>query len=46
MIPLQIVGLIIPILFLLGGLFLREPAIPRGWKWLHYADPIKYALVS
>jgi len=38
------VGLVIPILFLLGGLFLREPQIPRGWKWAHIIDPITYAL--
>jgi ABC-type multidrug transport system permease subunit len=25
-----VVGLVIPILFLFGGLFLREPAIPKG----------------
>ncbi|RYY30949.1 ABC transporter permease, partial [archaeon] len=39
-----VIGLIIPLLFLFGGLFLREPSIPRGWKWMHIIDPITYAL--
>ena len=38
------VNLVVPILFLFGGLFLRQPAIPIGWQWLHWADPITYAL--
>jgi ABC-type multidrug transport system ATPase subunit len=37
-----VVSILMPVLFLFGGLFLREPSIPRGWKWLHYADPVKY----
>ncbi len=30
--------------FLFGGLFSPAPAIPAGWKWLWFANPITYAL--
>ncbi len=32
--------------FLFGGLFLRPPQIPKGWRWLNIADPITYSLAA
>jgi len=48
-----IIGLIIPLAFLFGGLYLQKPLIPNGasnghqgiyWLWAYYADPISYSL--
>ena len=39
-----VVGLVIPILFLMGGLFISAPQLPRGWQWANWADPIKYVI--
>jgi len=38
------ISLLIPILFLFGGLFARYPTLPAGWRWMYWADPIHYAL--
>ena len=48
-----VIGLVIPLAFLFGGLYLPKPQIPNGpsnghphiyWLWAYYADPISYAL--
>ena len=48
-----VVGLIIPLAFLFGGLYLQKPLIPNGasnghpgiyWRWAYYLDPISYSL--
>ena len=48
-----VIGLVIPLAFLFGGLYLPQPQIPNGaenghphiyWQWAYYLDPISYAL--
>ena len=48
-----IIGLVIPLAFLFGGLYLPKPQIPNGaqnghphiyWLWAYYLDPISYSL--
>jgi ABC-type multidrug transport system ATPase subunit/ABC-type multidrug transport system permease subunit len=48
-----VIGLVIPLAFLFGGLYLPKSQIPNGsanghphiyWLWAYYVDPISYAL--
>jgi ABC-type multidrug transport system ATPase subunit/ABC-type multidrug transport system permease subunit len=50
-----VIGLVIPLAFLFGGLYLPKPQIPNGntamgqnkhifWLWAYYLDPISYSL--
>ena len=48
-----IIGLVIPLAFLFGGLYLPKSQIPNGaqnghphiyWLWAYYLDPISYSL--
>jgi len=39
-------GLLMSTLFAFGGLFIKAAAIPIGWKWFYYIDPIPKAFIA
>jgi len=39
-------GLSMSIFFAFGGLFIKASAIPIGWKWFYYIDPIPKAFIA
>eukprot|EP00742_Colponemidia_sp_Colp-10_P003656 GILJ01003891.1.p1 GENE.GILJ01003891.1~~GILJ01003891.1.p1 ORF type:complete len:1450 (-),score=269.52 GILJ01003891.1:263-4612(-) len=39
-------GLVLGLFFIFGGLFIRPSAMPAGWKWFYYLDPIPKAYIA
>jgi len=39
-------GFFMSMFFMFGGLFIEANAIPVGWKWFYYIDPIPKALIA
>jgi len=39
-------GLMMSILFAFGGLYIKASAIPIGWKWFYYMDPIPKSFIA
>ena len=39
-------GLFMSLFFAFGGLFIKPSAIPIGWKWFYYVDPIPKAFIA
>jgi len=36
-------GIFLSLFFVMGGLFIKPSAIPRGWKWFFYINPVPKA---
>ncbi len=37
-------GLFISLFSLFAGFYITEPAIPKGWIWFYWANPVSHAL--
>jgi ABC-type multidrug transport system permease subunit len=39
-------GLLSTFYFLFGGIFIRAPDIPAGWKWIYYVNPVPKCVIA
>ena len=39
-------GLFMSLFFMFGGLFIKASAMPRGWKWFYYIDPVPKSFIA
>jgi len=39
-------GLFMSLFFMFGGLFIKASAIPSGWKWFYYIDPVPKSFIA